>query len=119
MQEDDQKISLVDGTSLPWEEHPRMQNILMKVLLTSAENPFANISLVRVPVGGSVSRNVHAKQIETAYVISGRSELILGDERRTFNAGSIVAIPKGVEHELHNTGDEPVELLAIFTPPLA
>ena len=113
-----QDIPLVDGTVLPWEEHPRIRNVFMKSLLTSADNPLANISLVKVPVGGSVSRHLHANEVETVYLLAGKSELVLGDNRVAFDAGSVVAIPKGLEHELHNVGDEPVELLAFFTPPL-
>ncbi len=119
MNENYRKIPLVDGNTLSWEEHPRIKNILMKTLLTSADNPMANISLVRVPVGGSVARHLHANEVETIYLLSGRRELILADESVSFNAGSVVAIPKGLEHELHNSGDEPIELLAFFTPPLA
>jgi quercetin dioxygenase-like cupin family protein len=118
MQENDQKIPLVDGNSIPWTEHPRFKNIHMKGLLTSADNPLANISLVRVPVGAAVPRHLHDNEVETVYLVRGRGELLLGEERVSFNAGSVVAIPIGLEHELHNVGDEPLELLAFFTLPL-
>lgn len=118
MTENDQKVPMVDSNALHWEEHPRIQNIFMKVLLTSADNPLANISLVKVPVGSHVSRHLHPGEVETVYLLAGKSELVLGEERVPFNAGSVVAIPKGLEHELHNVGDETVELLAFFTPPL-
>lgn len=119
MAEHDQKVSIVDGNTLHWAEHPRIQNIFMKALLTSADNPLANVSLIRVPVGSAVSRHLHANEVETVYLLTGKSKLVLGDERVSFNAGSIVAIPKGLEHELHNVGDEPVDLIAFFTPALA
>ena len=118
MKENNQRIPIVDGNVLSWEEHPRIKKIFMKSLLTSADNPLANISLVRVPVGGAVTRHSHANEVETVYLLRGRSELVLGEERVPFNAGSVVAIPKGLEHELHNVGDEAVDLLAFFTPPL-
>ena len=113
-----QKVPIIDGNALQWEEHPRFKNIFMKTLLTSADNQLANVSLIRVPVGNNVSRHVHDNEVETVYLLTGKSELVLGDERVSFDAGSVVAIPKGLEHELHNVGDEPVVLLAFFTPPL-
>jgi len=119
MPDNNKKIPLVDGNNVPWNEHPRFKDIQMKGLLTSADNPLANISLVRVPLASAVPRHRHANEVETVYLVSGQGELVLGDERITFNAGSVVAIPKGLEHELHNVGDEPLELLAFFTPPLA
>jgi quercetin dioxygenase-like cupin family protein len=91
----------------------------MKTLLTSADNPLINISQVKVPVGGSVPRHHHADEVETVYMLNGKAELVLGHEQLPFNAGSIVAIPMALEHELHNVGDEPLHLLAIFTPPLS
>lgn len=118
MVKDNPKIPLVDGRSISWSEHPRFKEIQMKGLLTSADNPLAQISLVRVPVDSAVPRHLHANQVETVYLVRGQGELVLGDQRVSFNAGSVVAIPKGLQHELHNVGDEPLELLAFFTPPL-
>ena len=118
MSKQDQKTPVVDGTALQWEEHPRIKDVYMKKLLTSAENPLANISIVKVPAGNIVSRHFHADQEETVYLLSGKSELVLGQERVPFDAGSAVVIPRGLEHELHNVGDEAVELLAFFTPPI-
>lgn len=113
-----QKIGPVDTTTMAWDVHPRIPNVLMKSLLSSSDNPLANVSLVKVPVGGSVGRHKHAKSVETAYVLKGQSELVLGERRVPFTAGSVVAIPIGLEHELYNVGEEEVELLAFFTPPL-
>ncbi len=115
---DMEKLGPVDSTAMPWDIHPRIPNVLMKSLLDASDNPLANVSLVRVPVGESVGRHKHIRSVETAYVLKGQSELILGEKRVPFTAGSIMAIPIGLEHELHNTGDEEVELLAFFTPPL-
>ena len=109
----------VDSTTLAWEEHPRIKNVFMKTLLTSADNSLANISLVKVPVGGAVTRHHHPKEVETVYVLRGQSTLVLGQTEISFNAGQVVAIPSGLEHELINTGNEPVELIVFFTPPIA
>ena len=118
MKENNQEVPVTDSTTVPWEEHPRFSHVYMKNLLTSADNPLANISLVNIPVGRSVTRHLHAGEVESIYLLSGQGELVLGSERVPVKAGSVTAIPKGLEHELHNTGDEAIELLAIFTPPL-
>lgn len=91
----------------------------MKSLLGSADNPLAGVSVVRVPPDGVIGRHLHANEIETVYVLAGQSVLTLGDTDHHFAAGQIVAIPARLEHALRNTGDETVELLCIFTPPLA
>lgn len=109
---------IVDATAVAWTPHPRFAGISMRVLLTSADNPYANVNVVRVPVGAEVGRHLHPTQIETVYVLAGQSVLTLGETEHSLPAGSIAAIPIGVEHSLRNAGDEPVELLAFFTPPL-
>lgn len=109
---------IVDPTAVAWGEHPRIRHIFMKSMLTAADNPFASVSMVRVPVGHEVPRHNHPHEVETVYVLAGRSTLVLGSDAYSFCAGEIVAIPIGLEHALINVGEEDVELLTFFTPPL-
>lgn len=111
-------IPHVDARALEWHEHDRIPGISFKVLLTKADNAFANVNMVRVPVDGIVSRHHHPNEIETVYVLSGAGVLTLGETDVPFETGHIVAIPIGVEHALQNTGDTPIELLTFFTPPI-
>jgi len=110
--------AIVDSAAVDWTEHPRFRSIGMKALLTSADNPLAGVNAVQVPPGGVIGRHLHAKEIETVYVLAGQSVLTLGDADFAFAVGQVVAIPAGLEHALRNTGRETVELLCIFTPPL-
>ena len=116
-------VPLADPHSMEWTEHPRIRNVFMKTLLTAEDNPRGNFNLVQVPVGTMVSRHLHTAQVETVYIVRGRASLVLGREGETeevtIAAGQIAAIPIGLEHALINIGDEPVELLAVFTPPLS
>ena len=109
---------IADAATREWQEHPRIRGIFLNVLLTSEANPFANVNLVKVPPGGVVSLHQHPEEIETVYVLSGKSVLTLDDTDVPFKSGQIVAIPMGLEHELRNTGSEPVELITFFTPPI-
>jgi quercetin dioxygenase-like cupin family protein len=110
---------MADASAIEWTEHSRIKNIFMKTLLTSEDNPLANISLVKVPPGGEVTRHIHPKEVESIYVLAGQSTLFLGETEVTFNAGQVVAIPIGLEHGLRNEGAEAVELITFFTPPIA
>ena len=112
------RTPIVSSAAIDWTEHPRFRDISMKSLLGSADNPLAGVSVVRVPPDGVIGRHLHANEIETVYVLAGQSVLTLGDTDHSFAAGQIVAIPARLEHALCNTGDESVELLCIFTPPL-
>lgn len=113
-----QTVAVVAETAVDWKPHPRFAGIMMKQLLTSAENHAASISRVRVPSGRVIGWHHHAGQVETVYVIAGQGMLTLGEQETPFGAGQIVAIPSELQHTLRNDGPETVELLCIFTPPL-
>jgi quercetin dioxygenase-like cupin family protein len=111
-------FSVVAEEQAPWTAHPRFADILMKQMLTSATNPLASVSRVRVPPGGVSGWHQHAAQTETVYVLAGESTLTLGETPVSFGAGQIVAIPPATRHTLTNDGAELVELLCFFTPPI-
>jgi len=110
---------VVNGEEIAWTTHPRFADILMKQMLTSAANPLASVSRVRVPPGGVIGWHQHAEQTETVYVLAGDSTLTLGESPVSFCAGQIVAIPPTLRHTLINEGSETVDLLCFFTPPIA
>jgi quercetin dioxygenase-like cupin family protein len=109
---------VVNSEEIAWTAHPRFADILMKQMLTSAVNPLASVSRVRVPPGGVIGWHQHATQTETVYVLAGDSMLTLGESPVRFGAGQIVAIPPTMQHMLVNEGAETVELLCFFTPPV-
>ena len=110
---------MADANAVEPKEHPRFRNIWLKPLLTSAENPFATVNEVHVPPGGVIGLHQHPEQVETIYVLAGKSIFTVDGTEVAFGAGQIVAVPIGMEHGLRNEGHVPVELLTFFTPPLA
>lgn len=109
---------IVDAASIKAHPHPRFRGILVKGLLTSADNPFASANIVQVPVGGVIGLHRHAEQVETIYLLTGDSIFTLGGRELPFRSGQIVAVPMGVEHGLRNIGAGQLELLTFFTPPV-
>ena len=101
-----------------WQEHVRFPGVSMKGLLTTLDNPFANVNVIRVPPNGVVGRHRHAQQVETVWVMRGVAVLTLDQMEVSLKDGQIIAIPIGLEHALRNEGTIPVELLTFFTPPL-
>lgn len=110
---------VADRTVGEWQEHARFPGISMKGLLTTSDNPFANVNVIQVPPGAAVGRHRHAEQVETVWVIRGNPILTLGQTEVSLRDGQIIAIPIGLEHALRNDGTTVVELLTFFTPPLA
>lgn len=110
---------VVDLLTGEWQEHARFPGIHIQGLLTSLDNPFANVNAVRVASGGTIGRHQHAGQVETVWVIQGNAILTLDQTEVSLRDGQIIAIPPGLEHALRNEGPALVELLTFFTPPLA
>ncbi len=55
-------------------------------------------------------------QEEVYFVIEGRGEFCLGDERRELATGQAAYIPSGVYHQLTNLGDTPLRMVYCYGP---
>jgi quercetin dioxygenase-like cupin family protein len=53
---------------------------------------------------------------EIIYIVSGSAEQWVDREKRVLAAGQIAHIPKNVVHGTYNSGDVPLEFLAILSP---
>jgi mannose-6-phosphate isomerase-like protein (cupin superfamily) len=116
---------LFDVNTIDWSDHPRFAGLQIKGLEGRDTHPHLSFMLVRVAVGGVIPRHVHEIETETAYFVSGRGELRLGvDEGGNANevvvmeSGKGASIPPGLYHSVQNTGDTPLEILAIHSPPV-
>ncbi len=115
----DYPVKVADKEAGDWKDHPRFRGVQVKNLLTTADNVWANVNVVRVPPGREIGMHGHSEQVETIHVLAGESILTVCGAERRFCAGQIVAVPVSVAHSLRNDGQEMVELLTIFTPPLS
>lgn len=109
---------VIDPEDIEWRGHERFPGMLMKTLITSKENPFLSLNIVRIPPGVALAFHDHMDQVETVYMISGRGVLTLEDTDVPFEAGQVVALPMGFKHCLKNTGEEEIQMITLFTPPL-
>jgi len=98
--------------------HPLHQRFFLRDVVTALENPNLSVHRGRIEVGGEIVPHPHAHQTETFYILSGTAICTLGERQYPVRAGSCCVAPPGMLHGLKNTGEEPVELLALFTPPL-
>ena len=51
------------------------------------------------------------------YIISGRGEAVIDDIKSKIYPDMLISVPKGVMHQLINTGDESLKLLWVYSPP--
>jgi mannose-6-phosphate isomerase-like protein (cupin superfamily) len=98
--------------------HPRHDRFFLRDVVTAAINPDLSLHRGRIEVGGEIGLHTHEDRTETFYLLCGEALCTLDGQEHTFGPGCCVVAPPGVPHGLKNVGDEPVDLLAIFTPPL-
>ena len=67
------------------------------------------------PCGGQVPWH-NQEQEEIYFVVEGRGEMCLGEERREVSTGQAVYIPSGVFHQLTNLGDTPMKMMYCYGP---
>lgn len=54
---------------------------------------------------------------EWIFVLEGQGRVIVAGERTPIEAGALVLVEAGEEHELENIGDAPLRTLHILAPP--
>lgn len=111
------KPRVTDTRSLPFVADARFPDIAIQLLESRQTHPSASVIIARVAPGGQIVPHVHEIETETAYVLSGSGLLITQTETYAFEAGVIVTIPPGLRHEVRNTGEAPLEILAMHSPP--
>ena len=67
--------------------------------------------------GGKSNPHSHDDAEEAFYVISGYGQIRVGDEEEAIKPGSCVFVPQGKEHQLINTGEEILKVVAVTAPP--
>ncbi len=71
---------------------------------------------VTLAPGGGHAFHKHSRQEEVIYVVSGKVEQWLGEEKRTMRPGDSVFITGDEVHASFNTSDADAKLLAILSP---
>ena len=85
-----------------------------KVLWTGKHS---QIVLMTVPVGGEIGDEVHETTDQILTFVSGTGEADLNGHTHAVDAGDLCAVPAGAQHNFRNTGDEPLVLYTIYSPP--
>lgn len=82
--------------------------------------PGFEMVLGRLEPGAQAHRHHHDDEHQAMYVLKGSARVTLGDEApRDCGPGTIVRIPPGLPHHVINAADEPLELMIVYSPPLA
>jgi mannose-6-phosphate isomerase-like protein (cupin superfamily) len=76
--------------------------------------PDLSMGLYVIPTGGTDPQSPHTED-EVYYVVSGRAQILVAEENRDVQMGSIVYVAKNVAHRFHSIEEE-LTVLVFFAP---
>lgn len=92
-----------------------MESTQFRKVLWTGEH--SQIVIMTIPVGGEIGDEVHETTDQILTFISGSGEADLNGETHAIDAGDQCAVPAGAQHNFRNTGDEPLVLYTVYSPP--
>ena len=81
------------------------------------------VTLMHIEKGGEVGLEQHKHLDQLLHVVSGKGRAMMGDSKDNLDfvvdvtRGSAIIVPAGEWHNLKNTGNEPLKLYSIYSPP--
>ena len=85
-----------------------------KLYLEFLKVPDLSMGLYVLPAGATDPQSPHTED-EVYYVLSGRAQILVAEENRAVQAGSIIYVAKNVAHRFHSVEEE-LTLLVFFAP---
>ncbi len=85
-----------------------------KLYLEFLNVPDLSMGLYVLPAGSTDPQSPHTED-EVYYVVSGRAQILVADENRDVQAGSVIYVEKNIAHRFHSI-EEDLTVLVFFAP---
>jgi mannose-6-phosphate isomerase-like protein (cupin superfamily) len=92
------------------EEHKQSNKLYLEFLKV----PALSMGLYALPAGGTDPQSPHTED-EVYYVVSGKAQILVAEENRDVQAGSIIYVEKNVAHRFHSIEEE-LTVIVFFAP---
>ena len=87
---------------------------ISKLYLEFLKVPDLSLGLYVLPAGSTDPQSPH-REDEVYYVVSGKAQILVAEENRNVQPGSIVYVEKNVAHRFHSI-EEDLTVLVFFAP---
>lgn len=77
----------------------------------------AQVVLMTLQPGEEIGAEVHDDHDQILVMVEGRGQAVLQGRAREVEANDLVFVHAGVEHNFINTGNRPLKLYTIYSPP--
>ena len=89
------------------------QNQYFREVLTTTDH--AQLVVMSLKLGEEIGLETHNLD-QYLFFVQGSGETRLDGKIGTFEAGDVVVVPQGTEHNFTNTGTEEVKLFTVYAP---
>lgn len=89
-------------------------NYYRKVLYTTRQ---MQLVLMSIPSGEEIGMEKHVSTTQFIRIEAGKGIAYVGDEKYRLRDGDSLMIPARVYHNIVNTGNKPLKLYTIYSPP--
>lgn len=96
------------------EEDTLANNDFRQVIFTA---PHSQLVLMTLQVGEDIGSEVHNNVDQFFRIEKGTGKVIIAGEEYEIKDGFAIVIPASTEHNVINTGSEPLKLYTIYSPP--
>lgn len=84
-----------------------------KVLYTAKH---CQLVLMSLPLGGEIGAEVHPDHDQFFRFEAGEGQVVIDDTVYDVTDGDAIIVPAGADHNVINTGDEPLKFYTIYGP---
>lgn len=113
-------MSIIDIWDLPGFETSEPCRRILRLVMSPETTDTKELSYIVaiIPPKSTTCLHEHQESSEWMYIVSGKGECVIGDDKKSIGPDMLVYAPKGTKHEIRNTGDETMKIVAVFIPPL-
>jgi mannose-6-phosphate isomerase-like protein (cupin superfamily) len=77
----------------------------------------SQVVLMAIPPGGEIGEETHPQVDQILLFVEGGGEAVLDGESSPVAENSLVFVPAGTRHNFRNTGEGPLRLVTVYSPP--
>lgn len=91
------------------------QNDYFRQVLATGKN--VQVVVMSIPPGGEIGMETHNGNDQTLLLVEGSGQAVLNGQTADFEAGDIVLVPAGTEHNFTASGNAPMKIITTYSPP--
>ena len=96
------------------EEKTEQNNFFRQVLYTGKHTQLVVMSLLP---GEEIGMEIHPQVDQFFRIEEGRAKVVIDGEEHEVDEGFAIIVPAGSQHNLINTGSNPLKLYTLYSPP--